>query len=196
MGRTGESKANYTPYRIFQSASSYILGLILNKGTRMPVTEFYYQNPDAPAPNRPVSVGVLAVIEREGTLLLERRSDCGRWGLVGGAMEIDETPTAALRREVLEETGLVVSGETLMCVAADPSRIVHYPDGNTLRVISFVFEAAIKDFSTLQRSEESLDLQFFRPPELAELDVIETARPLLCHYLDRESTDIVLVEGE
>ena len=41
-------------------------------------TQFFYQNPDAPVPNRPTGVGVLAVIERGGTLLLERRSDCDR----------------------------------------------------------------------------------------------------------------------
>ncbi len=159
-------------------------------------TQFFYQNPDAPVPNQPTGVGVLAVIEREGALLLERRSDCDRWGLVGGGLEVDETPTQALRREVLEETGLTVVGESLMCVAADPTRIVRYPDGNTLRVISFVYVSTIEDFDTLGYSEESLDLRFFDPAELATLDVIETARPLIERYLKCGTSGDVLMEGE
>ncbi len=159
-------------------------------------TQFFYQNPDAPVPNRTTGVGVLAVIERDGTLLLERRSDCDRWGLVGGSLEVDETPTQALRREVLEETGLTVVEESLMCVAADPTRIVRYPDGNTLRVISFVYVSTVEDFDTLVYSEESLDLRFFDPAELATLDVIETARPLIERYLKRGTSGDVLMEGE
>jgi 8-oxo-dGTP pyrophosphatase MutT (NUDIX family) len=163
----------------------------------MPIgkTEFFYQNPDAPVPNQPVGVGVLALIHNSGSLLLEQRSDCGRWGLIGGSMEMHETPTEALRREVLEETNLVVTHETLICVAADPSRIVRYPDGNTIRVISFVFEASVEDFSTLNRSDESLDLRFFEEEELAEADIVETARPLIERYLETGARGDVLMEG-
>ncbi|HEV2093992.1 MAG TPA: NUDIX domain-containing protein [Rubrobacter sp.] len=72
--------------------------------------EFFYGDPDAPRPNRPIGVGVLALIERGGRLLMERRSDCGRWGFVGGSVEVEESLEEALRRETLEETGLVVTG--------------------------------------------------------------------------------------
>ncbi len=163
----------------------------------MPIgkTEFFYQNPDAPVPNQPIGVGVLALIHNSGSLLLERRRDCGRWGLIGGSMEMHETPTKALRREVLEETNLVVTHETLICVAADPSRIVRYPDGNTIRVISFVFEASVEDFSTLNRSDESLQLRFFEDEELAEADIVETAWPLIERYLETGTRGTILMEG-
>ena len=71
----------------------------------MPSAEFYYRDSAAPAPNQPIGIGVLALIERDGALLMERRSDCGRWGLVGGAVEVQEALGDALRREVREETG-------------------------------------------------------------------------------------------
>ena len=46
------------------------------------------------------------VLDGEGKILLQRRSDNGRWGLPGGSVEIGESVAAAVVREVREETGL------------------------------------------------------------------------------------------
>lgn len=147
--------------------------------------EFFCGDPDAPRPNRPIGVGVLALIERDGALLLERRSDCGRWGLVGGRVEIDESLEDGLRREMLEETGLVAVECSPFGVFDDPTRIVRYPDGNVVRLLTFAYEVRVEDFETLRRSEESEELRFFRHEELASLDVIETARPIIEGYVSR-----------
>ncbi len=146
--------------------------------------EFFYGDPNAPRPNRPIGVGVLALIERDGALLLEKRSDCERWGFVGGAVEVEESLEDALRRETLEESGLVVVGEELFAVFPGPSRVVRYPDGNVVRLMTFVYRVEVEDFGTLRRSEESEELRFFRREELASLDIIETSRPILAAYLD------------
>ncbi len=146
--------------------------------------EFFYKDPNAPRPNRPIGVGVLALIERDGGLLMERRSDCGRWGFVGGSVEVEESLEDALRREVLEETGLVVVGEELFAVFPGPSRVVRYPDGNVVRLLSFVYRVRVEDFGPLRCSDESEELRFFQREELPELDVIETSRPILGAYLD------------
>ena len=146
--------------------------------------EFFYGDPNAPRPNRPIGAGVLALIDGDGTLLLEKRSDCGRWGFVGGAVEVEESLEDALRRETLEESGLVVVGEELFAVFPGPSRVVRYPDGNVVRLMTFVYRVEVENFGTLRRSEESEELRFFRPEELDGLDVIETSRPILAAYLD------------
>ncbi len=149
--------------------------------------EFFYGDPNAPRPNRPIGVGVLALIQGDGALLMEKRSDCGRWGFVGGAVEVEESLEEALRRETLEETGLVVVGEELFAVFPGPSRVVRYPDGNVVRLMTFVYRVEVEDVGTLRRSEESEELRFFRPEELQGLDVIETSRPILAAYLDPPS---------
>jgi len=156
--------------------------------------EFFYQDPGAPRPNRPIGVGVLAIISRDGALLLERRSDCGRWGLVGGGIEAEESLETALRREVREETGLEITGQRLFAIFPGPSRIVRYPDGNVVRLVTFVYEVEVEDFGKLRRSEESEELRFFRPEELRSLDVIETARPILEAYLSGDLTQGLLLE--
>jgi ADP-ribose pyrophosphatase YjhB (NUDIX family) len=109
----------------------------------MTTARFFYRDPTAPTPNRPPSLGVLALIEYDGALLLERRSDCGRWGLIGGAVDAGESLTDALRREVHEETGLTVTGYRLFGTFSDPTRIAAYPDGNVFRVIGIVYTVEV-----------------------------------------------------
>ena len=61
-------------------------------------------------PDRPIaSVG--AVIIDDGRVLLVQRGQSplkGQWSLPGGAVEVGETLSAAVQREVFEETGLIV----------------------------------------------------------------------------------------
>jgi 8-oxo-dGTP diphosphatase len=66
---------------------------------------------DRSYPERPV-VGVGAVIPIDGRVVLVKRMHeplAGQWNLPGGAVEAGETLDAACAREVLEETGLVVT---------------------------------------------------------------------------------------
>ena len=62
-------------------------------------------------PDRPV-VGVGAVVLVDGRIVLVKRAHeplMGEWNLPGGGVELGETLEEACAREVLEETGLVVS---------------------------------------------------------------------------------------
>ena len=57
---------------------------------------------------------MLALFERDGALPLERRSDCGRWGLIGGTADVEESLDDALRRsEESEELRFFGSEELL-----------------------------------------------------------------------------------
>lgn len=61
-------------------------------------------------PKRPI-VGVGAIILRRDRILMAQRGKeplKGWWSLPGGALELGESLTDAVSREVLEETGLVV----------------------------------------------------------------------------------------
>ncbi len=60
----------------------------------------------------PLPAVAALVVDGEGRLLLGRRAfepDLGLWDTIGGFLEEEEDALAALRREVLEETGLEVS---------------------------------------------------------------------------------------
>ncbi|MEX2554676.1 MAG: NUDIX domain-containing protein [Actinomycetota bacterium] len=146
-------------------------------------TRFYYRDPRAPKPNRPFRLGVLALIERDGSLLLERRADAPLWSLIGGDLQDAETLAAALRREVIEETGLAVLSYELFGTFSDPTRIVSYPDGNVVRSVAFVYSVAVDSFSGLRASSESEELRFFPKSELLALDLPATQRPIVERFL-------------
>ncbi len=149
----------------------------------MPLSRFFYQDPAAPEPTRPLSLGVVALIEREGTLLLEQRADAGRWGLIGGVVEMGESLEGALRREVEEETRLAVSRFSLFGTFSDPSRRIQYPQGDVLRIVTLAYAVEVEDFGALALSDESTELRFFSRDELPRVDVVETHRHIVDAFL-------------
>ena len=67
-------------------------------------------------PERPI-VGVGAIVVKDGSLLMVRRAKEpyeGRWSVPGGTLEHGEYLTDAVRREVLEETGVEVEVGALL----------------------------------------------------------------------------------
>jgi 8-oxo-dGTP pyrophosphatase MutT (NUDIX family) len=156
------------------------------------VVPSYFRDPEAPAPNVPRRVGVVALIERGDSVLVQRRADDGAWDFLGGRLDEHETVLDALRREVAEESGLEVAEAALFGVFSDPTRIIEYPDGNICRLLSLAFEVQVKPGMEPVRSEESLELRFVGHEELAELEVWPSVRPIRDAFL--ATPDVVLVE--
>jgi ADP-ribose pyrophosphatase YjhB (NUDIX family) len=118
---------------------------------------------------RQLRPSVAAIIRNDdGHVLLQRRSDNGLWGLPGGGVEIGESVSTAIVREVREETGLTVQIERLVGVYSNPRfQVVRYADGNVVHYINTLFACRVVG-GTLQTCEETLDLQFFDPTRLPE----------------------------
>lgn len=84
----------------------------------------------------PITVGDGAVIDDNGRILLIRRADNGKWAMPGGALEVGETPSAGVIREVHEETGMTV--ESVALVAIHDSRFCHTPTRHHLYHLTFL----------------------------------------------------------
>ncbi len=147
--------------------------------------KFFYKNPNAPKPNRPNHIGVAAIITHQDKVLLEKRTDCGRWSLIGGGLKIDETLQDCLKREILEETGLEMQNYRFLDILDDPSRITQYPDGNVLRTVTVLYSCEFDNVKQLVVSEESTELRFFSIDELQDLDIVETHRHIVDEYILR-----------
>ena len=111
------------------------------------------------------SVSVL-VRDGEGRLLLVRHSHSGSWGLIGGAVEVDERPEDAAVRETEEETGLRVDLTGLIAALGGPKFRVRYPNGDETAYVSVVYEARVTGGTERPDGDETIDLDWFRPEDL------------------------------
>ncbi len=76
-------------------------------------------------------------------------------------MEIGESVRDAIVREVLEETGLIVTVRRLIGVYSAPAiQVVRYPDGNVWHSVSVSFECSVRGGS-LKTCDETLALDYF-----------------------------------
>ena len=107
-----------------------------------------------------------AVIEKDGRILLQKRSDNGLWGLVGGLLELNETYTEAMVREVLEETGLSVEPESFLGIFHNHDMV--WANGDRAHTLGAYFTVRILG-GEIRTDEESLELRFFSPGELPDL---------------------------
>ena len=99
-------------------------------------------------------------------VLLTRRTDNGQWCLPS------ESASECCAREVLEETGLVVSVGRLIGVYSTPHRISEYADGNRKQALDLVFEA-VRISGELSVSDETTELGYFSPEQMKSMDVME-----------------------
>lgn len=87
----------------------------------------------------PVVFACAIVLNEEGQILWQQRSDFGWWGLLGGVVELNESLEEALNREIFEETGLFVKRERLLGIYSSPNFDVEYPNGDQVQQITFTF---------------------------------------------------------
>ena len=111
-----------------------------------------------------------AVIPRddEGRVLLVRIIDTGQWAVIGGAIEPDESPQDAARREAEEEAGVTLELGPILAVLGGPSSGMTYPNGDQTSYVSTVFAATVVGGSPRPDGDETSDGGVVgpRPPPL------------------------------
>ena len=143
----------------------------------------YYDDPDAPPPNSIVPAVTAVVTDDQNRVLLIRRTDNSLWALPGGAIELGETVSAAVVREVREETGIDVEVAGLVGIYSDPKHIVAFDDGEVRQQFSLCFRARPIG-GTLRVSSESSEVEWVDSAEIASLDMHPAQRLRLSHGVD------------
>ncbi len=112
-------------------------------------------------------VDTRAIVLRAGKILMVQEADDKLWGLPGGWADVGDSPSDAVCREVVEETGLNVSVERLLGVW-DRNQHGHPPYPWHVYKLIFFCKALGGD---LRLSEDSLDIGFFDPQHLPPLSL-------------------------
>ena len=107
-----------------------------------------------------------ALIIRDDKILFQRRTDNGKWGLIGGLVEMNETYEQAALREIREETGLEVKLDSFLGIFHNHDMV--WSNGDAAHVISAMFSASILSGEP-RIDEESYELRFFERDEVPEL---------------------------
>jgi 8-oxo-dGTP diphosphatase len=128
-------------------------------------------------------IAIVILVDRTGAVLLQHRDanapvSPNQWTVPGGRVEPGETPQAAARREVLEETGLVVDGILPFWSGPRPFE-KGFPHTVTVHAYYTATEALQEDVVC----GEGLAMVFIPRDQLLDRDLAITSRHLLPEFL-------------
>lgn len=120
------------------------------------------------------------VVNEKGEILLQQRSDNGRWGLPGGCQDLGENLRTTAARELFEETGIKVKEEDLILIdtLSGEERKRSYPNGDIVynNTSLYFIKLNSKDIN-IKIDSESIKLEFFDlnnlPDTLHDGDMVE-----------------------
>ena len=125
------------------------------------------------------SVSVLPVDDAGRVLLVRHAGHDDGWGVLGGAVDVGESPAEAAVWEAREELGVDVRLTRLLDVLGGPDYEVSYPNGDCTAYVTAVYEARITKGSPTPSDGELSDLAWFAPQELPALRLSRFTRALL-----------------
>jgi 8-oxo-dGTP diphosphatase len=130
------------------------------------------------------SVSVAAVITDDaGRVLVVQRRDDGAWQIPGGVLELGESIPAGVRREVEEETGLLV----------EPDRLTGVYKNLRRGVVALVFRARVVG-GAARPTDESAAVDWWLPDRVTA-EMAETFAVRVLDALDTGDVAVRLHDG-
>lgn len=115
---------------------------------------------------------ILVVFNDKKEILMQLRSDYKQWGFPGGGLEIGESLEETARRELEEETGLILDSLKLIDVVSGEETYREYPNGDKVYDITAIYEVTGYHGDIKINDDESLDFKWFSlenaPEEMPE----------------------------
>ncbi|MBT2291141.1 NUDIX domain-containing protein [Paenibacillus albidus] len=138
----------------------------------MPMSDYYRNLREHVGSGLLMMPSVAAVIRNaEDEILLIRKPGESFWGLPAGAIEPGELPARALRREVYEETGLMVNPDRIIGVYGGEKFRYTYANGDEVEYLAVVFECSMINRSLKGLDGEAEEVKFFKEEDFPELGI-------------------------
>jgi 8-oxo-dGTP diphosphatase len=121
-------------------------------------------------------VSIRGIVVDDRSRILLSREDNGKWEMLGGGLDHDEDPIDCLKREINEETGLVVTR-----VSANPKYFITCPRiGTTITtyIANVIYEITLKDLN-FTASDECQELRFFTVEDMEKVELFPNVQKLL-----------------
>lgn len=143
-----------------------------------------------------IQTGSAVIIKNSNDeILLQERTDNGRWGLPGGCQDLGEDLRDTAVREVYEETNVKLNRDELELIdnISGDSRKRVYPNGDIVYNNTSLYLANITDdqIKNIKWNSESKRLEFFNLDELPEQmhdeDLIEVYKNSIYKKIDNLS---------
>lgn len=104
------------------------------------------------------------ILDENRKFLLSKEED-GRWDFPGGAMHFGENYKETLKREIFEETGLVVTK-----IGERPKYFLAFKNTRNYWVTNIFFETEVKNLE-ITHSDECVEVRFFNKSEALKENV-------------------------
>lgn len=125
------------------------------------------------------SVSVLPVDEAGRVLLVQHTGHDDGWAVLGGAVELGESPAEAALREAREEIGVPVRLRGPVAALGGPDFEVTYPNGDQVAYVTTVYEAEIISGTPQVADGELSQVRWFTAGELSHVALNRLSRTLL-----------------
>lgn len=126
---------------------------------------------------------VVIIINNKNEILLQEKHN-GYWGLPGGLMNLGESFEEVAKREVFEESGLIVENLKLLNVYSGSQYYLKVSNGDELYSATAVYYT--KDVSGKIKIDysESKDIKYFKTDHLPN-EITDTDKGFIDDYLKR-----------
>jgi ADP-ribose pyrophosphatase YjhB (NUDIX family) len=119
--------------------------------------------------------------DANGCVLLAFDPSVNAWSALGGAIEPDETPEEAARREVLEEANVSVHLDGLITVLGGPELHTQYANGDRAGHVTAAYRATILEGDPQADGDEVTALKWLAKEDVAEIPLAPVLRGVLQH---------------
>jgi 8-oxo-dGTP pyrophosphatase MutT (NUDIX family) len=144
----------------------------------------YYHDGAAPQARGLLPVAFVIVRNGVGRVLLVRRTDDGYWELPGGRVEVGESASAAVIREVAEAAGVAITVTGLTGVYSDPGHVLAYPhEDGVYQQFAVCFRAFTPVRDAQPDHDETSGAAWFDPEQATQLVMHPAVRQRLTDAL-------------